>query len=192
MDELFAFSVDTGSKRPGQPASDVAETKRKKENTEVREGERGMEREGKGEGERERGEGREGMDELFAFSVDTGSKRPGQPASDVAETKRKKENTEVREGERGMEREGKGEGERERGEGREGVDELFALTVEADSKRPGQPASDVAETKRKKENTEVREGEGEGDGKRGKGGGKERGGRKRGNGRAVRPLCGHW
>ena len=64
MDELFALSVDTGSKRPGQLASDVAETKRKKENTEVREGgggrggrgrwkergrERGKEREGKGE-----------------------------------------------------------------------------------------------------------------------------------------------
>ena len=36
MDELFALSVDTGSKRPGQPASDVAETKRKKENAEMR------------------------------------------------------------------------------------------------------------------------------------------------------------
>ena len=70
-----------------------------------------MEREGKGEGGKERGEGREGMDELFALSVDTGSKRPvSRPASDVVETKRKKENTEVREGERGVEREGKGVG----------------------------------------------------------------------------------
>ena len=62
MDELFALSVDTGSKRPdSRPAPDVAETKRKKENTEVREGERGMEREGKGEGEKEwAGEGERG------------------------------------------------------------------------------------------------------------------------------------
>ena len=50
-----------------------------------------MEREGREGGKREGG-GRERMDELFALSLDTGSKRPGQPASDVAETKRKKEN----------------------------------------------------------------------------------------------------
>ena len=65
--------------------------------TEVREreGGRGWKERGRERGKGEGG-GREGMDELFALSVDTGSKRPGKPASDVAETKRKKENAEMR------------------------------------------------------------------------------------------------
>ena len=59
------------------------------------------------------GGGREGMDELFALSVNTGSKRPGQPASDMVDT-------EVRERE-GGERERGGEGEKEwAGEGERG------------------------------------------------------------------------
>ena len=81
---------------------------------------------------RGRGGKREGKGERGWTSCSSSlwSKRPGQPASDVAETKRKKEDTDVREGGRGGWKERGRERGKERGGGREGMDELFVLTVE--------------------------------------------------------------